>query len=58
MGFGFFSPPDYDLIFLVSGSSPLGIMLGDVMFCSLFTFDTFLVLSRHVFLELMNNQNS
>ena len=58
MGFGLFSPPHWALICLVSGPSPLGLMSGDVMPCSLCTFDTFLVLSRHVLLQLMNHQNS
>ena len=58
MGFGLFSPPDWALICLVSGPSPLGLMSGDVTPCSLSTFDMFLVLSRHVLLQLMNRPNS
>ena len=33
LGFGLFSPPDWALIFLVGGRSPLGLMLGDAMPC-------------------------
>jgi hypothetical protein len=58
MGFGLFSPPNWALICLVSGPSPLKLMLGDVTPCSLCTFDMFLALSQHVLLQLMNHQNS
>ena len=33
MGFDLFSPPDWTLICLVSGPSPLGLMSGDVTPC-------------------------
>ena len=57
-GFWPFSPPDWALICLVSGPSPLGSCLVFLLLCSLCTFDTFLELSRHVLLQLMNHQNS
>ena len=57
MGFGLFSPPNWALICPVSEPSPLGLMSGDVTPCALCTFDMFLVLSRHVLLQLMNHQN-
>jgi hypothetical protein len=51
MGFSLFSPPNWALICMVGGPSPLGLMSGDVTPCSLCTFDMFLVLSRHVLLQ-------
>jgi hypothetical protein len=58
MGFGLFSPPDWALIFSGKWAFPLGLMSGDITPCFLHTFDVFLVLSRHVLLQLTNHQNS
>ena len=33
MGLSFFSPPDWALIYLVGGPSPIGLMSGDVTPC-------------------------
>jgi hypothetical protein len=57
MGFGLFSPLDWALICLVYWAFSSWAHVGSITPCSLCTFDTFLVLSQHVLLQLMNHQN-